>query len=758
MSHGEGGRVARTTARLLVRLRWWVLAFWAGAVLLSLVVFPALSSSHGSSDLSGLVPDDTPAVATELRDAEVFGFPLSGRTAVVQRDAAGLSVYDQGRTAVAAAAVTRKEQKGLGHVEGALPLSNALGVFPGSRENGTTSITYLLFRPDVSFGVQTREARRYADRFFGERDAVVGVSGSVPARDAQGDLIRDALPTVELLTLLAIVLIVGVALRSVVAPVVAVASAGVAYVMTLRLSGAFTALVGVSSPSELEPVVVALLLGVVTDYVVFYLTAMRAELRRGRPRLEAAEIASTRFGPIVLVAGLAVAAGTGALLVAESLFFRALGPALVFTVVVGLVVAVTLVPALMAVLGRWCFWPSHPRPSEESDDELADLFAPHRAPLLEQLMRRLTSSRAKAAQMVGACVCALAVMAFPLQGLGLGVSFVGSLPQTSGVKQAADAARDGFAPGILSPTTLLLEGSDLDRQRLGLVRLGSLLEEQPGVAGVLGPGDVVPRISRNVLVRADGTAARYLVVLDDEALGAAAISTIDALQERLDALVAEAGLVVTSAGLAGDTATAAYIVDQTSGDLVRIAIAALAANLLMLVMFLRAVVAALYLLVGSVLSLGAALGTTMLVFGNLDPGAGLTFYVPFAAAVLLLAFGSDYNIFAVGSVWDAARTRPLREAIVTAMPETVRAIFVAGLALAASFGLLAVVPLVPFRQLALAMAVGIMVDVVLVRSLLLPALLTLVGPVSAWPGKHLRAERAERAERRERPRRTPERG
>jgi RND superfamily putative drug exporter len=205
--------------------------------------------------------------------------------------------------------------------------------------------------------------------------------------------------------------------------------------------------------------------------------------------------------------------------------------------------------------------------------------------------------------------------------------------------------------------------------------------------------------------------------------------------------VADSGVRSTSAGFAGDTPTAAFIVDQTTDDLQRLALAALGANLLMLILFLRAVVAALYLLVGSILSLGAALGLTMLVFGQLEPGAGLTFYVPFAAAVLLLAFGSDYNIFAVGSVWERARRHPLRESVRSVMPSTIVAIFVAGLALAASFGILAVVPLVPFRQLAFVMFVGIMFDVLIVRALLLPALLTVFGPVSAWPSKQLASER-----------------
>ncbi len=716
-------------AGLLVRLRWWVIGFWLLTVLGSVLFLPSLSQSQGRSDLKGLLPEGTPAVTTELRSVELFGFPLAGRTAVVQRDPNGLSVYDQARTAVNAAGVVRNKPPGLKRLRGALPITNGQGAFPGSREQDTAALTYLLFNPDVSFGAQTRSAQRYADRSFGPRDSVVGVTGSVPARAAQGAIISDSLPRVEFLTLSAILLIVGIAFRSVVAPLVAILSTGVAYVVTLRLSGWLAENFGFTTPSELEPVIVALLIGVVTDYVVFFLAALRRELHVTEDRLEAARDATARCGPIVAVAGLAVAAGTAALLVAQSPFFRALGPAMVFTVLVALLVAITLVPALMTVLGRWAFWPGTPTAGPRREP---------RRTLRMRVLHALAHRRRIAGSVVAGCVAVLLLAALPLLRLELGVSFVGSLPPDSGVRQAAAAARAGFAPGILSPTTVLVEGPRVGRRRAALDRLQQLITDEPGVAGVLGPGTLPRRLEAGVLVTRDNEAVRMLVVLDDPALGAAAISSVDALQDRMPVLMAESGLGEADVGLAGDTAAAAFIVEQTVNDLWRIALAALLANFLMLVIFLRALVAALYLLVGTVLSVGAALGVTMLVFGHSDPGAGLTFYVPFAAAVLLLAFGSDYNIFAVGNVWDEARRRPLPEAIVTSMPPTVSAILVAGLALAASFGLLAVVPLVSFRQLAFAMCLGILLDVLVVRSLLLPALLTVFGRSSAWPSTLLK--------------------
>ncbi len=722
--------MAGAVARLLVAGRWWVIAFWAAACVLAVVALPSLSSSHSSGGLKGLLPEDTPAIATELRSVDLFGFPLAGRTVVVQRDPAGLTPFDQARTAVNAAAVTAGHYQHPGALRGALPVSNALGVFPASRERDTTALTYLLFDPTVSLGTQTRAAERYIRRGFGPRDSVVGITGSVPARAEQGDLIRESLPLVESLTLAAIVGIVGIAFRSVVAPLVTVVTTGVAYVLILRLSGAVAALFGVSSPSELEPVVVALLLGVVTDYAVFYLAAMRRQLGTGTGRLESARTATRAYAPIVAVAGLAVAAGTAALMVANSPFFKALGPALVFTVVMGLLVAATLVPALLAVLGGWAFWPTPPQVVVRRERENG---------LLRRGLVRLANRRRFAAYVLAGCVVGLLLAAAPLTGLGLGVSFVGSLPADSGVRQAASAARAGFADGILSPTTVLVEGRHLGRDPAALDVLGALLEEQPGVAGVLGPGDLPRPAERRVLLTEDGSAARYLVILDQPALGASAISAVDGLQDRLPRLLASSGLAHTRAGVSGDTAAAAFVVEQTRRDLMRIALAALGANLLMLVMFLRAPVTAVAVLCGSMLSLGATLGLTMALFGALEPGAGLTFYVPFAVAVLLLAFGSDYNIFAVGNIWEQARDHRLPDAVVRAMPGSVSALLVAGLALAASFGLLAVVPLVPFRQLAFAMGVGIALDVLVVRSMLVPSIITLLGPLSTWPRRRMGA-------------------
>jgi RND superfamily putative drug exporter len=139
-----------------------------------------------------------------------------------------------------------------------------------------------------------------------------------------------------------------------------------------------------------------------------------------------------------------------------------------------------------------------------------------------------------------------------------------------------------------------------------------------------------------------------------------------------------------------------------------------------------------------VLALAAALGLTGFLFVELLGRGQLTYYVPFMAAVLLVSLGSDYNVFLVGRIWQEARTRPFREAVAVVAPRASRAINVAGLALALSFALLALVPLSSFREFAFAMVAGVLVEAFLVRTYLVPALLSLFGGASRWPGGGLR--------------------
>jgi putative drug exporter of the RND superfamily len=151
--------------------------------------------------------------------------------------------------------------------------------------------------------------------------------------------------------------------------------------------------------------------------------------------------------------------------------------------------------------------------------------------------------------------------------------------------------------------------------------------------------------------------------------------------------------------------------------------------------FLRSLVAPGLLVGASLLGIAATLGLTALfqriVLGTPD----MTYYVPLAVGVLLLSLGTDYNLFIVGRIWQEADRRDLSAAIRAAVPRASRAISIAALALAVSFATLAIIPIDPFRSFAFAVCAGVIIDAFVVRTLMIPALLAVVGERSWWPAR-----------------------
>jgi putative drug exporter of the RND superfamily len=271
-----------------------------------------------------------------------------------------------------------------------------------------------------------------------------------------------------------------------------------------------------------------------------------------------------------------------------------------------------------------------------------------------------------------------------------------------------------------------------------LIRLEVGLEQQEGVAAVIGPGNALVRRIPSLVTAETAPAARYLIILGDEPHGGRAIQTLEDLRSALPALIERAGLQGAPAGFTGETALAAETVRTLQGDIARIALAALGVNLVLLVIFLRALVAPLFLLVASGLALTATLGLTTLVFESLLGYGELTYYVPFAVAVLLLSLGSDYNVFLVGHIRQETDRLSVQDAIAFAAPRASRTIAIAGLALALSFATLAIIPLRQFREFAFAMCVGVLLDAFVIRSLLVPALVSVFGELSWWPRRRAR--------------------
>ena len=716
-------RTATAYARLVVALRWPILVAWAAAAVYVALNVATPTSSPG--DLVSLVPKHAPALEAARRAASAFDVPFGAEVSVVERDPHGLSVEEQRRAVGQALAIDRPSD-GSDPPFVVLPVTNTAGAVPGSRESSTAVISYFQFPPATSLSGRMEAVGRYMADARRAGAPVVGRTGILPAQLHEGTIVEDALPWVEAATILMVALVVGLKFRSFGAPAMTLGTVGIAYLMALRATERLSEANGVAVPDILKPLMVALVLGIVTDYTIFYASTMQSLLTNGVERVPAARQTTAQITPIVVAGGAILAASLASLQVAQLSFFRAVGPGLAVSVLVALVAAVTLVPAAMAVFGRALYWPSLPAADSPVEPEGRNL---------RSRLAHLQARRPLGFVVAAACLAVLAAAAWQLPNLRLGFTSVHGLPADAQERQAAEAVSRAFAPGMLAPTEVLVEGVGSD-EGLGLIRLQAAIRRQPGVAAVAGPAQQLGRT--DVTAFRQGDAARYIVAFDADPHGATAIADVSRLRERLPGLAGSAGLDGARVSVTGDTALGDDTISAMGSDLIRVAVVVLLVNLVMLALYLRALVAPVLLVLASVLSVAAAMGITVWVFQTFLGYGELTYYVPFAAAVLLVSLGSDYNVFIAGRVWQEARDRPVREALAEAAPQAAGAIRTAGITLALSFALLAIIHVRAFWEFAFAMAIGILIETFVVRPLLVPALVALFGEAAGWPGNRLR--------------------
>lgn len=691
---------------------------------------PALTEANSTPVT--VTPSGSPAETTEQRAISDFGFPLVCEIVIVQRDPAGLSQAALKRAADRAMAIDQHRQpREYRDIMSAIPIVNAKGVVPGSKENATTVVTLLQLNPKLDLYHQYQLANQYATHEVNQPDDhLVGVTGAIPARAVQGDVIDQALPFVEIVSVIVIFFLITIRFRAPGAGVITLAAAGVAYFLSSRVVSWAAVHYGLAIPIELQPLLVVLVLAVTTDYAVFLLAGSRAELENGERPSMASQMATADFAPIILVAALTVAGSAAALGLANLEFLRALGPALGLSVLISAVVALTLVPAAISSFGRWLLWPGLRWRRLAVPESTA---SPSDPGWIRRGVARLQSIRLAAFGLTGLTIIALAFAASGMTRLHIGISLLDDIPRSTSESHAAQAAASGFAPGIVSPSDVVIEQRGIGSRRAQLAQLEDELAREPGIAGVVGPREQIPGMPQGAFVATSGDAARVALILRDDPFSANAIGTIREVENDLPRLLREAGLAGANASIAGDTAAGAETIAALFASIPPVALLIAAIEFALMALLLRAIIAPLYLLVASALSAAAPLGLMAFVFTALGH-PDISYYVPLGVAVLMVSLGADYNLFLVGRIWDELEERSVGGAIRAAAPRASRSISTAALALSLSFASLALVPLVSFRAFAFAMAVGALIDSYLVRGQLVPAMVSLFGRAGAWPG------------------------
>jgi RND superfamily putative drug exporter len=761
------GSFFAATGRFSVRFRWVIVLAWAGGVAAAMALLPSLSSVT-QSDNGSFLPPSAPSQRAAQLASPLQGAGLTAVTVVAARPDGPLGAADQAFSARLAGSLSR--------VAGVVTVRDA-----GQSADGHAEQFTVLAAQAQSGGLATSQQ---ATLVAGVRDAIraaeppaglsVHTAGTVATRvDTNATSARTG-GQVQWFSIAFVIALLIAVFRSALAPLIAVLPALLVVLVAERLS-AEVAVHGLGVSQIASLLLIVLVLGAGTDYALFLMFRVREEMRAGLPCHQAIAVSVARVGEtITFSAGVLIAA---LLSLATATFRLYSGLAAPLSIAIGLmlVAGLTLLPALLAICGPVAFWPSSVRPGAGR--------AGWWGPACSRIVRRPLATL-----VIGLVVfCALAVASAGYLAAGFGGAVTGPagsdsaagdalltrhFPQTAanptivvlrlarpawaGAAAVAAAERQLAADPVFTSVSGPLNANGT---ALTTAQYAALFAAYgpPRAMRASAPAEVPPagqaayqayRASGSY-VSADGRTISFATSL---AAGSAAST---AAAQEIPAIRAAAARAARAAGApaSGVTGQAAFTYDiaqLSRGDLRTVIPIAVAVITVLLALVMRSLIAPLYLIVSVVLSYFAALGLTVLVFVKVAGQPGLTFILPFLLFVFLLALGEDYNILVMTRIREEAHRLPLREAVGRALSVTGTTVTSAGLVLAGTFGVLAIVGsgsagaqnVRTIVNVGVGLALGVLMDTFLVRTLLVPSAVVLIGRWNWWPSTLTRARPA----------------
>ena len=441
-------------------------------------------------------------------------------------------------------------------------------------------------------------------------------------------------------------------------------------------------------------ILTVLVIGAGTDYALLLVARYREELRRHEDRHEAMALALHRSGPAIFASGSTVILGMLCLLAAEMNSTKSLGPVAALGIVFALLSMLTLLPALLVIVGRWIFWPR--RPDFGSVDPTESGLWAKVGRFIKYRPRRVWVGTA-----VALAVCALGLLKLDANGLSTDETFTSETPSVV----ASQVLDEHYDTNAGDPVYVMV-----DRPAAG------------GAAQALSAQglQVTPPV-----VRGDRALLQTTVAGDPYSQQA-----FDQVQRIRDAVHQVEG---SNAVVGGTSATTLDIQNASSRDSAVIIPLTLVVVMLVLMVLLRAVVAPVLLIATVVLSFAAAMGLSGLAFHYLFGFGGADQSLPLFVFVFLVALGIDYNIFLMTRVREESRQHGTRRGSLIGLSATGGVITSAGLVLAATFAVLGTLPLVAFAEIGFAVALGVLLDTIVVRAVLVTALNLDIGNRIWWP-------------------------
>ncbi|MEU1365253.1 MMPL family transporter [Streptomyces sp. NPDC005803] len=559
-------------------------------------------------------------------------------------------------------------------------------------------------------------------------DRVRAAAGSVPGTTAgiagpaasQADL-KDAFAGIDGLllgvALAAVLVILLLVYRSLLLPFLIIVSA----VLALGLACAVVYVLAdrdiVRVDGQVQGILSILVIGAATDYALLLTARFREELARHGDRTVAVLAALRRSFGAITASAATVALGLLALLLSDLTNNRALGPVGAIGIVCAVLSTLTFLPAVLVLCGRAAYWPARPRPADEEAGGHG---------IWRRVAARVNRSPRKVWVSTALALVACAAFAPTLksQGVPLDEIFVNDAPSVS----AQATLGKHFPGGSGNPAVIVAAADRADEVTAAATRTPGVASAAPVTAsGRPGGG---PPLVVDGRVRIDAT-------LDDAADSDAAKATVQRLRSAVHGVTGAEALVGGYTAQQYDTQQTA---ERDRGIIVPVVLVII---LLILMGLLRAVLIPVLLVATVGLNFLATLGVSSLVFKHLLGFSGTDASVPLYGFVFLVALGVDYNIFLMSRVREEALEHGARQGVLRGLVSTGGVITSAGVVLAATFAALTVIPLAFLAQIAFIVAFGVLLDTLVVRSLLAPALVVDIGPRAWWPSAISRAPAGE---------------
>ena len=746
-------KIFRGIGSFSVRFRWFVVVAWLIAAGLVPHFLPSLASVTQGNNANFLPASAPSEHAAKL--ATPFG--SSSETPVLvlaARTSAPLTAADQ--------AWLTGLQKDLRAVH-TVTVVRDLGVSPDGHAVQVEALSNVSQGDSTAVTNLVGGLRSAISRAGPPQGLSVHLAGAIPVAVDQQKQTGNTGNQIQGLSVVFIIILLLLIFRAALAPLITLLPAFIAITIAGPLV-AQAAQAGLKVSQLAQILLIVLVLGAGTDYGLFLVFRVREALRRGTEPKEAVISSLTRVGESITFSAATVIAALLSLLVATFQIYSTLGIPLAIGIAVMLLAGLTLLPALLAIFGRAAFWPSKTREGTGKVGvwgRVATRIVRHPGRIL----------------IVGLVVFGgLAVVSLGYKGAGFGGET--NAPAHSDSAAGQTLLTKYFPSSTANPTNIIftlkqpawddgaaiqsaghqLSGSGLFTKIAGpLDPTGYALTpaQYAALHARLGPAKLLPPVPPPGLkipaagyqlyrataqyVSPDGRTVQFATGL--KAGDAASTSALDAVPSiRAEATRVARNIGAIDSGVGGE-APALYDVSAISNsDLSRVIPVAILVIGVLLALVMRSLVAPLYLIASVGLSYLAAMGLAVLLFIDIGGSAGLTFILPFLMFIFLLALGEDYNILVMTRIREEARSLRLRDAVSHALAATGTTVTSAGLVLAGTFGVFALVGARTsgggqFTNLAVGLALGILMDTFLVRTLLVPSTVLLLGRWNWWPSR-----------------------